>query len=128
MDNLLPDDIALFIAERIDSVAELEGLLILRHDPHTKWHVNALASRLYINEGDTAELLRLLCDAGLAVKEAGDPPTYYYAPTSAELAAIVDRLANIYSKHVVPVANLIHSKPKHRVQRFADAFKFRKDG
>jgi len=128
MHNLLPDDIALFIAERIDSVAELEGLLILRQDPQTKWHVNALASRLYINEGDTAELLRLLCDAGLAVKEAGDPPTYSYAPTSAELTSIVDRLANIYSKHVVPVTNLIHSTPKHRVQRFADAFKFRKDG
>jgi hypothetical protein len=128
MNSAIPEHIALFIAERIDSVAELEALLILRQDPQKKWHAQALATRLYINEVDTEELLRLLCDAGLAVIEEGDPPRYSYAPMSAELSAIVDSLANIYSKHVVPVANLIHSKPRHRVQGFADAFKLRKDG
>jgi hypothetical protein len=126
MKNFIPEDIALFLAERIDSVAELEALLILRQEPESTWHAGSLASRLYINEADTEELLKLLWKAGFAVMKEGDPPKYCYASMSAELHAIVDRLANIYSKHVVLVATLIHSK--HRVQRFADAFKLRREG
>ena len=40
---------------------------------------------------------------------------------------MLERLAEIYAKHLVPVTNLIHSKPKPRIQEFADAFRLRKD-
>jgi hypothetical protein len=38
-----------------------------------------------------------------------------------------DLLADVYARYLVPVTNLIHAKPKSRVQEFADAFKLRKD-
>jgi len=40
---------------------------------------------------------------------------------------MLERTAEAYAKHLVPVTNLIHSKPKPRIQEFADAFRFRKD-
>ena len=128
MSDVIPDEIAAFVTERIGTVAELEGLLILRQDPQKTWRGEELASRLYIKEKDADELLRSLCENGLAAKAGGEGPVYCYRPASVELELAVDRLATIYAKHLVPVTELIHSKPRQRVQGFADAFKFRKDG
>ncbi len=124
--EFIPDDIARFIVEKIESVAELEALLLIRSDSKASWSVAALSGRLYIDENQTFELLRHLCAQQLVVSR-GEPPVYQYQPISRELQEMVDRLAEAYSKQLVPVTNLIHSKPKTRVQKFADAFKFRKD-
>jgi hypothetical protein len=105
----------------------LEALLLLRSSPEEKWGVRALSRRLYIDEKETGEVLAHLQMHGFAINKSGEPPLYKYQPSSIELRQMVDRLAEIYSKHLVPVTNLIHSKPKSRVQEFADAFKFRKD-
>lgn len=125
--SVIPDEIARFLAERIDSVAELEGLLLLRKDPELKWDVRALAGRLYITESETEELLSRLLENGLVAAEAREPVLYSYAPVSSDLSALVDRVIELYSRHLVPVAKFIHSKSRPRVQGFADAFKLRKD-
>ena len=39
---------------------------------------------------------------------------------------MVVRLTKIYSQYLIPVTNLIHSKPQTKVQKFADAFKLRR--
>jgi hypothetical protein len=39
---------------------------------------------------------------------------------------MIARLADVYARHLIPVTNLIHSKPR-RIREFADAFKLRKD-
>jgi len=126
-DQLIPDHIAQFIIEKIHSVAQLEALLLLRSRAEEQWTIQALASRLYISEEQTAELLSYLCAQGIAACMEGQPPEYRYQPSSAELREMLDRVAEIYSKHLVPITNLIHSKPKARIQEFADAFKLRKD-
>jgi hypothetical protein len=125
--EFIPDDIAQFIVEKIDSVAQLEALLLLRSCPEEKWSVRALSRRLYITEKETADVLAHLQIHGLAINKTGEPLLYQYQPSSIELQQKVDRLAEIYARHLLPITNLIHSKPKTRVQEFADAFKFRKD-
>jgi hypothetical protein len=125
-DDLIPSDVKQFIVDKIDSVAELEGLLLLRRDPKTEWGVEQLAQRLYINRQQTEIILsRLLWQGFLAVKET-TPIKYHYQPKSPKLAEMVDVVADIYSKYLVPVTNMIHSKPEIKVQQFADAFKIRK--
>ena len=128
MSSVIPAEIARFLEERIDSVAELEGLLLLRRDPEMKWDARTLAGRLYIAESETEELLSRLCENGLATVDGREPERYFYAPVSSDLRALVDRVVELYSRHLVPVANFIHSKSRPRVQGFADAFKLRKDG
>jgi hypothetical protein len=123
----IPDDIARFILEKVDSVAQLEALLLLHNNSEKQWSVRALAARLYVDEEQTARLLSDLCRQGLAVEIPSKPPLYQYQPSSIQLRQMVDRVAEFYSKHLVPITNLIHSKPKTRLQQFADAFKFRKD-
>jgi hypothetical protein len=126
-DKVIPDIVARFLLEKVESIVELEGLLILHRDPRKKWDARALADRLYVREEETEAVLRALCDRGLAGMEPQTPPQYFYQPETPELGAAVDLLEKIYSRHIVPVTNLIHSKAKHKIQRFADAFRFRKE-
>ena len=122
----IPDDIARFVIEKIDSVAQLEALLLLRGNREKEWSVEALAARLYIGEEQTAHLLMGLKNQGFAAAKT-EPPVFYYEPVSDELDELLGRVAAFYAKHLVPITNLIHSKPKPRVQEFAEAFRFRKD-
>jgi hypothetical protein len=122
----IPDDVKQFILKNIDSVAQLEALLLLRANPQQAWDVQAVAKRLYITEQEASPLLASLCDQGL-VGCGGEPNQYTYQPASADLTRLVDQLAEVYAKHLVPVTHLIHSKPRTRMQEFADAFRLRKD-
>lgn len=123
----IPDDIKKFVVENIDSVAQLEALLLLRNNSDEQWSVQAIAKRLYINEQETMPLLARLGAAGLILSTYDKPPLYIYQPGSTDLVRLVDRLAETYSRHLVPITNLIHSKPRTRIQEFADAFKLRKE-
>jgi hypothetical protein len=125
-DHIIPGDVKQFIIDKIGSVAELEGLLLLRRNPETTWNCEALAKRLYASPQQTEDVLAHLYSLGfLAVKES-EFMEYRYQPISPYLAEMVDRLAEVYSKYLVPVTNLIHTKPQTKVQQFADAFKITK--
>ena len=123
--DLIPEDVRQFIVDKIDSVAELEGLLLVRKNPGTEWIVEALAQRLYTTRQQTEDVINHLHSQGFLAVNESEPPAYRYQPDSPKLAEMVDRVAEIYSNYLIPVTNLIHSKPQTKVQKFADAFKFR---
>ena len=123
----IPNDIKQFILERIESVAYLEALLLIRSKPDALWSCEAVANRLYIDQKQTAELLARLDADGFVTSASEEDTVYRYQPTTAHLQEMVDSLAEFYGKHLVPITNLIHSKPKNRVQEFADAFRLRRD-
>jgi hypothetical protein len=103
-------------------------LLLLRANPAQQWQADALARRLYVRERTAQQLLEDLCTAGMAAP--CDPPVtgcFRYLPSSGELGARIDQLAELYSKHLVEVTHLIHSSLDRKAQQFADAFKWRKD-
>lgn len=123
----IPNDVRQFILESIDSIAQLEALLLLRGSPNEEWSAQKIAQRLYISEPGAISLLTRLNAEGLISFSNDKPPLYRYQPDSSNLTRIVDRLAETYSKHLVPVTNLVHSKPRTRIREFADAFNLRKD-
>ena len=123
-DGVIPEDARQFLLKNIDSIAQLEGLLVLRGDPGKAWDAAEVARHLYIGEAETTEILARLAGRGL-VGEAGGK--YTYAPATAELAAMVDQVADLYSRYLIAVTQFIHARPKSRVQEFANAFRIRKD-
>lgn len=122
-DDPIPADLRDFILRYIDSVAHLEALLLLRAAPETAWEASLVAARLYTNAEQAGEVLAQLCDEHLLICENG---LYRYGGQPPEHIAMIDRLAASYAKQLIPITNLIHSKPR-RIRQFADAFKFRKD-
>jgi hypothetical protein len=121
-DDLIPDDLREFIMRYIDSVSQLEALLLLRTNPREDWDVGRAATRLYTAQSDAAIVLARLCEDGLI---ACQDDHYHYDPDPAK-CDMIDRLAITYARHLIPVTNMIHAKPR-RIREFADAFRFRKD-
>jgi hypothetical protein len=123
----IPDDIRRFVLTSIPSVPYLEALLLLRATPDEEWDGRKVAQRLYMSEKAASALLDELHASDMAIMTGQVDASYRYAPGSDELRQIIDRLADTYSRHLVAVTNLIHSKTSKKAQQFADAFKLRKD-
>jgi len=106
----------------------MEALLLFHRSQKVEWSVSDAAQKLFIPESLTADLLNRLSEAGfLAAELEGNRSVFRYAPVSASHAEIVDRLAKLYSKELIAVTQLIHSKAGTRIQQFADAFKLKKE-
>jgi hypothetical protein len=122
-EQIIPDDVRDFILRHIDSVAQLEALLLLHGNPNERWDIASMTRRLYTTEAEVVEPLARLVEDGLLCVSAG---IYRYDCAVADHRDIVDRLAVIYSRHLIAVTHMIHGKPR-RIRQFADEFKFRKD-
>lgn len=122
-DEIVPSDVREFIVYHIDSIAQLEALLLLRATPNELWDGAKAARRLYVSERECNEALARLCAQGLLKRIA---KSYGYAGVATELTTMVDRVAEAYSRHLIPVTNIIHQKPR-RIREFAEAFKFKKE-
>lgn len=124
----IPEEIKIFILQHIDSISEWEGLLLLRNHPHIEWNAEKVSERLYISLPESGLLLAKLAMREFLSVTKEEPVLHYrYRPTQGILEQTLAEAADLYSRHLVPITNLIHSKPKSRVQKFADAFRIRKD-
>lgn len=115
-------DLEAFVREHVRSVWALELLLTLRRDPDRSWRPADLVGELRASAGLVAENLAGLARAGVAMPD--DAGRHRYAPASAVIAALCDRLAQAYRERPVAVINMI-AKPRDPLQSLADAFKFR---
>ena len=121
------DETLRFVVEEIDSVPELEALLLLWQQRSASWTVNDLAKRLYIDPEQTRALLAGLNRKQLVKMNPGEPETYRYESRSAEQDAMMGRVEAIYRREVVRISTLIHAKPSAAIRDFARAFRFTKD-
>lgn len=124
---IVPIDVQHFVLERIGSIAQLEALIMMRNAPDTWWASTSLAERLFVSEPVCRTELEALKGQGLLVGRQDEVGSCFrYSPSTGELREYVDRLVYYYSKHLVPISNLIHSKPRTRVHEFAEAFSLKK--
>lgn len=119
----VPTEVREFLLACIDSVAELEALLLLREMPQQDWVAATLARRLYVGEAEGAKILEHLVQCELAAKTGAG---FRYHVRDRERQRLVDGLAQSHAKFLVPLTRLIHDKASG-IRKFAAAFKFRKD-
>lgn len=123
MSEPLPAELREFLENHIDSIAQLEALLLLRDAPGLVWDARATAMRLYVGEQEAFSALAHLATRGLITRSES---RYTFDPQSEELSRGCVLLAEYYRAYLIPITNLIHAKPR-RIQQFADAFKLKKD-
>jgi hypothetical protein len=121
----IPDDVAEFIADHIDSVELLEVLLLLRERSGEVWTDESVARELRINPVSTAARLKALAARGLL--SSTDAVAFRYAPATTSLDTTVRRVAECYKERRVSVITAIFSRPNEHVRIFADAFRIRKE-
>lgn len=124
----ITDELRRFI-HSISSVPHLEAMLLLRDAPSNLWDADLLARRLYMGREQADAMLKELVANGICKLVPDAEQNIIYAPAFPELAALLDELALYYSRNLIQVTNMIHSKggAGQRAQMFADAFKFKKD-
>ncbi len=118
----IPDDIRDFIVQNIHSIATLEALLLLLSNSGG-FSLEECASRLYISPAECEAALQTLIAAQFIRM---DGSRYFFRTDDEEMVRKVRQLADVYRQQLIPVTNLIYSK-QERVQKFADAFRVRKE-
>jgi hypothetical protein len=125
-DELIPKEVQAFLDQYIDSVPQLELLLLLRGQREKRWTLSEIVGRLYTTGDFTRELLSALIARHLVESEAD---AYRYGPATPELAERVDRTATTYSRELVALSKYIHGRPvpSDHLTAFADAFRLKKE-
>lgn len=116
-----------FLADHIESVLELEALLLLAADPARRWTAADVARELRVDAAWAGPQLSRLCDRGVLQCESGPDPVFQFAPRVPEFEQIVRELADAYITRRVTVISLIFAKPIDKLKSFADAFRIRRE-
>jgi hypothetical protein len=117
------DSVDQFIYDYIDTVPQLEALLMVWRNRPRSWLLDDLASGLYISADETRTTVDPLLHRGfLARNEAGE---YSYAPGPHD--PLVAAVEETYRRELIRLSRLIHSKPSASVREFARAFIWKKE-
>ncbi len=109
------------LATRIDSLEQLEGLVLLRRDVVPRTCAD-LAQAIGVSERAMARALDGLAKQGLVAVEGKQ---WRYAPATPELVEDVGALADEYATRPIEVMNTILTRSIERMRALADAFRFR---
>jgi len=125
----LSPDVERFIRQNLDSIEQLEMLVLLRLQQPRRWKASELALEMRTTEGSAATRLRGLVQRGI-VREvsgtSGADATYEYAPADEAMDATIGAVATAYVTRRYVVIEAIVGNPKDKIQLFADAFRLRK--
>jgi hypothetical protein len=108
-DDKVPEDVRNFILRHINSIAQLEALLLLWRDPEATWGVPSMARRLYISKRQTIAILAHLKANGLIVADETALQVRGIEPRHREL---IGRLADAYAKQLIPITKIVHARPR----------------
>jgi predicted transcriptional regulator len=114
-----PENVNQFIYAHIDSIEQLEILLLLRHHADKSWSFKAISDELRSTPDSVATRILPLEKIGIIHRE-GD--MFRYLPTDSVLKETIDDLEKIYRVRRQKIYELIFSPMKKRVRDFADAF------
>lgn len=112
------------LTDRIDSVAQLDMLLLLSREGQAPMTAPQIAAELGFSADWVTGELALLVGRKLVVPVGNA----YTGPDRPELRAVVAELAAAYRTHPVAMVAAIYSKPDRRLKNFADAFRLRGPG
>jgi hypothetical protein len=124
--DTLPETVRRLVANRLESLEMVQVLLLLHADPDRVWTSADVEGATALDEVSASRQLILLRQGGLLTVEMASDATYRYGATG-DLARAVDDLKQCYQARLVDLASLIASRPRQRLQLFADAFRLRKD-
>jgi hypothetical protein len=119
----ISDDVKALVLEHIESIEQLEVLLLLFRQPHHDYDADEVCRELRISTQVAIERLRDLHARGLI--ERNDRG--YRFGADPERNRRVFGLSQTYLERRVQVLNLIFSRPTEKLRSFANAFRLRKD-
>jgi len=123
----LASEITDFLDAHIDSIPQMEILMLLHDGRDRGWPVDVIASRIYQPISAVLPLLRGLQAHGLVtVDGAGDAVLYRYHDRE-ETRPLMAKVVTAYRTQLIEVTRFVHAKASRSVLEFARAFDLKKD-
>jgi hypothetical protein len=128
----VPADVQCFLLEYVESLEQLEILVLLERRIERAWSALEVADELRVRDSVAEEELRRLCDRGLLVLAGSTSNTSYrYEPISQSLAVMAQRLVETYDAQRVAIMRLMTANAIQRLRAgalglFCNAFVFGK--
>ena len=125
-DDSLTAEAEEFVARAIESIQQVEVLLLLRGTSERWWTAAEIARELGVSESTAAYDASALRARGLLAKQRETPPAYRYEPKNIQLLAGVESIAAAYRDQPLVVAKAISNRSARVLKTFADAFVIRR--
>lgn len=122
--NELPAELRAFIHSCIESLEQVELLMLLRGSEHART-ARDVAVALRLTPTGARRGLETLAARGLLDVRVDEETKYRYRPKSEELGRYCDLLAQHYVTSRQLVLGFVATESRLSVKRFADAFKLR---
>ena len=119
-----PDAVLSFVDRHIESVEQLEILLLLAAQDRM-WSAAEIFQNIQSSQASVEQRLASLVAAGLIAKN--EKGCFRFAPKDDDTRKLVKDLADAYKTRRVRIIEAIYTRKTDAVRTFADAFKFRKD-
>jgi len=119
-------DIERFIHDNINSIEQLEVLLLVAAPPQKEWSAVEASQKLYRQPDSVATRLEDLRDRGILSVRGETQLLYRYVP-SASQDAVIRGLERAYEVRKDAVIRLIFTRLPDTLRVFSDAFRIRRD-
>ena len=117
-----------FIVDEIDSVPQLEALLLIWNRRPRTWTSADLSRELYVSPDFAQGILRYLAQHHFIAEVEEKTGCYTLQLRSEETEDLLSALDKVYRRELVRISNLIHEKTSRALRDFASAFRFKKEG
>lgn len=119
----LSGDIQQFLVGNIQSIEQLEILLLLRASPDHVWTVREVYQRVLTNETSVEQSLGKLCEHDLIQK--ADASTFQFK-ASPDTEKILEELARLYKEKPTRILYALYGAQRPELDAFTQAFRIRK--
>ena len=116
-----------FLEDRVESVEQLEILLLLQRHPDRSWTAADAASELGLLESRVARHLEALGRRDLLDVRLGHNVRYRFSPATETLAAAARQVAEAYRERCSAVIAFVTTRRLRALRDFSDAFKLTED-
>lgn len=122
----LPSDVVQFVNDSIDSIEQLELLMMLIDSSHRYWDAASAGRALGVNPGTTQRDLERLATRNLLAVNLGNDVNYRFEPGSPRLRVTSEAFAAAYRNNPRALFRLVAERQTRAVRDFADAFRIRR--
>ena len=123
----VPADVHRFLTGSIDSVEQLEVLLLVHRTPDRYWDAAGIADHLGLRQHDVAGLLEALARKNLLDVRLGERIKYRYEPATVSQRDAVQQINELWRDQRQLIIAAVAIK-RHGLSDFSDAFRIRGRG
>jgi hypothetical protein len=123
----LPPDVRHFLGRCVETVEQLEIILLLQRHAERSWDAAEAGEALGLDHRDVAHHLEALGGRDLLDVRLGDHVRYRFSPGSSGAAAAARRVADAYRVNRGAVLAFVTARRHRSLKDFSDAFKLTED-